>query len=78
MLPVVLKWLPTFTICIVTAICYYSSLHCGFVFDDVSAIKDNKDLLPNTPLTNLLWNDFWGTPMHKVSTLHLNKVKVKN
>uniref|UniRef100_A0A8C7Z1F5 Protein O-mannosyl-transferase TMTC3 n=1 Tax=Oryzias sinensis TaxID=183150 RepID=A0A8C7Z1F5_9TELE len=43
--------------------CYWNSLSCGFVFDDVSAILDNKDLRPATPLHNLFLNDFWGTPM---------------
>ncbi|XP_049428987.1 protein O-mannosyl-transferase TMTC3 isoform X1 [Epinephelus fuscoguttatus] len=43
--------------------CYWNSLSCGFVFDDVSAILDNKDLRPVTPLRNLFLNDFWGTPM---------------
>ncbi|XP_069485436.1 protein O-mannosyl-transferase TMTC3 [Ambystoma mexicanum] len=43
--------------------CYWNSLSCGFVFDDVSAILDNKDLHPVTPLKNLFQNDFWGTPM---------------
>ncbi|XP_049928439.1 protein O-mannosyl-transferase TMTC3 isoform X2 [Epinephelus moara] len=43
--------------------CYWNSLLCGFVFDDVSAILDNKDLRPVTPLRNLFLNDFWGTPM---------------
>uniref|UniRef100_H3ACM0 dolichyl-phosphate-mannose--protein mannosyltransferase n=1 Tax=Latimeria chalumnae TaxID=7897 RepID=H3ACM0_LATCH len=43
--------------------CYWNSLFCGFVFDDVSAILDNKDLRPTTPLANLFQNDFWGTPM---------------
>ncbi|XP_021172737.2 protein O-mannosyl-transferase TMTC3 [Fundulus heteroclitus] len=43
--------------------CYWNSLSCGFVFDDVSAILDNKDLRPSTPLGNLFLNDFWGTPM---------------
>lgn len=43
--------------------CYWNSLSCGFVFDDVSAILDNKDLRPSTPLKNLFLNDFWGTPM---------------
>ncbi|XP_061871977.1 protein O-mannosyl-transferase TMTC3 [Colius striatus] len=47
----------------VVAVCYWNSLFCGFVFDDVSAILDNKDLHPSTPLTNLFQNDFWGTPM---------------
>uniref|UniRef100_G3TZ96 dolichyl-phosphate-mannose--protein mannosyltransferase n=1 Tax=Loxodonta africana TaxID=9785 RepID=G3TZ96_LOXAF len=47
---------------VVTA-CYWNSLFCGFVFDDVSAILDNKDLHPSTPLKTLFQNDFWGTPM---------------
>ncbi|XP_063053836.1 protein O-mannosyl-transferase TMTC3 [Engraulis encrasicolus] len=44
-------------------VCYWNSWFCGFVFDDVSAILDNKDLRPSTPLQNLFRNDFWGTPM---------------
>lgn len=51
------------------AICYYNSLNCGFVFDDVSAIRDNRDLRPQTPIKNLLFNDFWGTSMQKVSSI---------
>ncbi|XP_038636329.1 protein O-mannosyl-transferase TMTC3 [Scyliorhinus canicula] len=47
----------------VVAVCYWNSTSCGFVFDDVSAILDNKDLHPSTPLKNLFRNDFWGTPM---------------
>nr|CAD7392097.1 unnamed protein product [Timema cristinae] len=45
--------------------CYYNSLNCGFVFDDISAIKDNRDLRPHMPLKNIFYNDFWGTPIHK-------------
>lgn len=47
-------------------VCYYNSMNCGFVFDDISAIKDNRDLRPHTSVKNLFFNDFWGTPMHKV------------
>uniref|UniRef100_A0AAQ5Z5J4 Protein O-mannosyl-transferase TMTC3 n=1 Tax=Amphiprion ocellaris TaxID=80972 RepID=A0AAQ5Z5J4_AMPOC len=47
--------------------CYWNSLSCGFVFDDVSAILDNKDLRPSTPVRNLFLNDFWGTPMAEVT-----------
>uniref|UniRef100_A0A674MND8 Protein O-mannosyl-transferase TMTC3 n=1 Tax=Takifugu rubripes TaxID=31033 RepID=A0A674MND8_TAKRU len=47
--------------------CFWNSLSCGFVFDDVSAILDNKDLRPSTPLRNLFLNDFWGTPMSEVT-----------
>lgn len=53
----------------VVAACYWNSLFCGFVFDDVSAILDNKDLHPSTPLKNLFQNDFWGTPMSEVNCL---------
>ncbi|KAM3926144.1 protein O-mannosyl-transferase TMTC3 [Leptodactylus fuscus] len=48
--------------CIVV-LCYWNSVFCGFVFDDVSAILDNKDLHPSTPIKKLFQNDFWGTPM---------------
>ncbi|CRK86591.1 CLUMA_CG000216, isoform A [Clunio marinus] len=45
--------------------CYYNTLYCGFVFDDISAIKDNRDLRQHTPFKNIFMNDFWGTPMYK-------------
>lgn len=51
--------------------CYWNSLSCGFVFDDVSAILDNKDLRPSTPLRNLFLNDFWGTPMSEVCEVQI-------
>lgn len=54
-------------IVITCLVCYYNSLNCGFVFDDISAIKENKDLRPHTPWRNIFANDFWGTPMQKVS-----------
>jgi hypothetical protein len=44
---------------------YWNALSCEFVFDDITAIVDNKDLRPHVPLRNLLANDFWGTPMTK-------------
>ncbi|KAJ8953316.1 hypothetical protein NQ318_012110 [Aromia moschata] len=47
-------------------LCYHNSYYCGFVFDDISAIKENRDLRPHSPLINIFFNDFWGTPMHKV------------
>lgn len=50
-------------------LCYYNSLNCGFVFDDISAIKENRDLRPHSPVKNVFVNDFWGTPMHKVRFL---------
>ncbi|KAG8177684.1 hypothetical protein JTE90_021982 [Oedothorax gibbosus] len=46
-------------------LCYKNALNCDFVFDDMSAIRDNQDLRPTTPIFNLLRNDFWGTPIQK-------------
>lgn len=46
-------------------LCYHNSLNCGFVFDDISAIKENRDLRPHSSIKNVFLNDFWGTPMHK-------------
>ena len=56
----------------VCVLCYYNTLDCGFVFDDISAIKDNRDLRQHTPLKNVFLNDFWGTPMYKVRTTLVN------
>ncbi|PVD28691.1 hypothetical protein C0Q70_11285 [Pomacea canaliculata] len=50
---------------VTTLAIYHNALDCGFVFDDMSAIVENQDLRPKTPITDLFWNDFWGTPMHK-------------
>ena len=43
---------------------YANSLGCGFVFDDISAIVDNKDLRSHVPLKNLFANDFWGAYLY--------------
>ena len=59
---------------VVCIVCYYNSLQCGFVFDDISAIKDNRDLRPHTPIKNIFFNDFWGTPMEKVRFVYLLKI----
>lgn len=47
-------------------LCYHNSIKCDFVFDDISAIKDNKDLRPETDVKQIFFNDFWGTSMQKV------------
>ena len=62
----------------VVAACYWNSLFCGFVFDDVSAILDNKDVHPSTPLKTLFQNDFWGTPMSEVSIYYLYVSQILN
>ncbi|MCJ8734461.1 hypothetical protein PDJAM_G00235700 [Pangasius djambal] len=59
----VVSWKETCLLAALVLGCYWNSLLCGFVFDDVSAILDNKDLRPSTPIQNLFLNDFWGTPM---------------
>ncbi|KAG9272126.1 transmembrane and TPR repeat-containing protein 3 [Astyanax mexicanus] len=59
----VVSWKEAFLLTGLVLGCFWNSLLCGFVFDDVSAILDNKDLRPSTPIQNLFLNDFWGTPM---------------
>lgn len=56
-------------IALTCVLCYYNSIYCGFVFDDISAIKENRDLRPHSPIKNIFLNDFWGTPMQKVSEI---------
>jgi len=67
-------WLPSVIVCAVAAAAYWNALQCGFVFDDISAIKDNKDLRPHTPVSNLFFNDFWGTLMTKVRSIQVTFV----
>lgn len=47
----------------VAAACYINSLHCDLVHDDIFAIRDNQDVRPETPVAELLRNDFWGKPI---------------
>ena len=49
-------WRVVGALLVVTALSYLNCLGCGFVFDDVSAIKENKDLRPSSPVTNGLFN----------------------
>ena len=51
-------------ICALAALLVYlNTLDCGICFDDEPAIKNNKDLHPATPWSQLLWHDFWGQPL---------------
>lgn len=61
------KWSPPWPTLLLLACVglYWNSLRCGFVFDDVTAVRDNRDLRPHMPVSNLFRNDFWGTPMSK-------------
>nr|XP_016946019.1 protein O-mannosyl-transferase TMTC1 isoform X2 [Drosophila suzukii] len=42
---------------------YLNTLNAGFVYDDRRAILANGDVTGVRPLSNLLRNDFWGTPL---------------
>ncbi|XP_060681826.1 protein O-mannosyl-transferase TMTC4 isoform X1 [Hemiscyllium ocellatum] len=42
-------------------LCFGISYDGEFVFDDSEAIINNKDLRPETPLSNLWEHDFWGS-----------------
>ena len=46
-----------------SAFLYLNTLSGELVFDDRAAIVENKDLLPSSPWTNLLWHDCWGDPL---------------
>ncbi|KAI7791631.1 protein O-mannosyl-transferase TMTC2 [Triplophysa rosa] len=45
----------------VALLLYVNALSADFCYDDSRAIKTNQDLLPDTPWTNILYDDFWGT-----------------
>ncbi|XP_053365081.1 protein O-mannosyl-transferase TMTC2 [Clarias gariepinus] len=45
----------------VALLLYVNTLDADFCYDDSRAIKTNPDLLPETPWTNILYDDFWGT-----------------
>ncbi|XP_072529171.1 protein O-mannosyl-transferase TMTC2 [Salminus brasiliensis] len=45
----------------VALVLYVNTLDADFCYDDSRAIKTNPDLLPETPWTNILYDDFWGT-----------------
>ncbi len=42
---------------------YLNTLHNDLVFDDIPAVKYNKDLRPDTPWSNLLVHDYWGNSL---------------
>ena len=52
----------------VAIILYLNTFKNGFCYDDKVAVLENKDLLPTTSWMNLLWNDFWGNPIHLSSS----------
>ncbi|KAF0308101.1 Transmembrane and TPR repeat-containing protein [Amphibalanus amphitrite] len=59
------RWSYPCLLALAVTLCYQNALHCDLVFDDVRAVHGNRDLRPDTPVSSLLSNDFWGTPMEK-------------
>jgi hypothetical protein len=57
-------------LCAVAGIAVYlGTLDCGFCYDDKSAILENRDVTGESSSWQLLWNDFWGHPIH-LNTSH--------
>ncbi|KAE8745748.1 hypothetical protein FOCC_FOCC007544 [Frankliniella occidentalis] len=48
---------------IVGTLVFSNSANGNFVFDDSEAIVNNRDVQPESPLSKLISNDFWGTPL---------------
>ena len=48
----------------VAVLVYLDTLDCELCYDDNEGVIKNEDLRPNSSWTQLIWNDFWGTPMH--------------
>uniref|UniRef100_W5K457 dolichyl-phosphate-mannose--protein mannosyltransferase n=1 Tax=Astyanax mexicanus TaxID=7994 RepID=W5K457_ASTMX len=55
-------------VALVSLICFINSYDGDFVFDDSEAILNNKDLNPDTPLSNIWKNDFWGSNLSSNSS----------
>ncbi len=53
---------------VLAALLYVNTLKAGLVFDDQAAILANKDLLPSSPWSNLLFHDFWGDDIQHTSS----------
>ncbi|XP_014784886.1 protein O-mannosyl-transferase TMTC2 [Octopus bimaculoides] len=42
---------------------YINTFDADFAYDDSRAVQKNPDLLPETPIQNIFYDDFWGTPL---------------
>ncbi|XP_071951808.1 protein O-mannosyl-transferase TMTC4-like isoform X1 [Antedon mediterranea] len=45
--------------------CYVNSIPGTFVFDDLEAVVNNKDVLPGSSWFGIFQNDFWGKKLYK-------------
>ncbi|XP_022098647.1 transmembrane and TPR repeat-containing protein 4-like isoform X2 [Acanthaster planci] len=50
----------TCLVAILSLFCYLNSCCGDFVFDDAEAVLSNKDIKPETPISELFQDDFWG------------------
>ncbi|KAK7085136.1 Protein O-mannosyl-transferase tmtc4 [Halocaridina rubra] len=50
-----------FLVGLCACVCFANSLRGDFVFDDSEAIVNNNDIKKDTPISNIFYNDFWGT-----------------
>jgi len=58
-----LPWKYCLAVSLLGGLVYINAIGAGFTYDDNRAIKDNQDLHWSTPLSSLLLNDYWGTPL---------------
>ncbi|CAG5119359.1 unnamed protein product [Candidula unifasciata] len=61
------RWLAGLAVFAIAVVCFANSYDGEFVFDDAEAIENNKDLLPTTPVQDLLQHDFWGRTLSNYS-----------
>ncbi len=42
---------------------YFNTITGEMLHDDIYAIKNNKDILPETPVSEVFVHDYWGRPL---------------
>lgn len=48
---------------LIGVIVFTNSVNGKFVFDDSEAVVNNQDVRTETPILNIIYNDFWGTAL---------------
>lgn len=61
-------WKEYFLVVSVAFLCYINAFFGDFVHDDIPAITRNRDVTGQTPILQVLRNDFWGTAMSDPSS----------
>ncbi|XP_078663623.1 protein O-mannosyl-transferase TMTC2-like [Branchiostoma floridae x Branchiostoma belcheri] len=54
---------PELATALLALVLYHNTWDADFAYDDSRAILKNQDLQQDTPLTDLFFDDFWGTPL---------------